>query len=79
MYSYTPRGICATQIDFDIKDGCVHNVSFTRGCPGNHLGLAALAEGMPVRDVITRLEGIRCGERDTSCPDQLAQALKAYV
>ena len=79
MHSYTPSGICATQIDFDIRDGKVYDISFTNGCPGNHLGLASLAEGMPVKEVIKRLEGIHCGQRQTSCPDQLAQALKAYV
>lgn len=79
MHTYKPSGICATQIDFDIKDGKVYDVVFTNGCPGNHLGLSSLAEGMPVAEVVRRLEGIHCGERTTSCPDQLAQALKAYV
>lgn len=79
MYSYTPKGICATNIEFDIKDGCVHDVVFTNGCPGNHLGLAALVEGMKAEEVIKRLEGIHCGARQSSCPDQLAQALKEHV
>ena len=79
MHTYKPSGICATQIDFDVRDGKVYDVVFTKGCPGTHLGLSSLAEGMPVAEVIHRLEGIRCGERTTSCPDQLAQALKEYV
>lgn len=79
MTTYIPSGICATQIDFDVTDGHVHNIRFTNGCPGNHLGIAALAEGMEVHDVYKRLNGITCGNRNTSCPDQLAQALKPYL
>lgn len=75
-YSYTPRGVCSAQIEFDIDNGIVSNVKFTRGCHGNTQGIAALCEGMKVSDVISKLEGIDCGGRGTSCPDQLARAIK---
>ena len=75
---YKPRGICATEINFVVVNDKVYNVSFVNGCPGNHLGIAALVEGMPVDEVINRLSGIGCGGRPTSCPDQLAEALKEY-
>ncbi len=75
---YTPSGICATGIDFEVVDGKVENVVFTRGCDGNHKGLNALIKGMSVDEAIERLSGITCGPRSTSCPDQLALALKAY-
>lgn len=75
---YTPQGICAQSIDFDVTDGKVSNVSFVGGCDGNHKGIISLVEGMPVDEVIKRLSGITCGFRRTSCPDQLAQALVAY-
>ena len=79
-YSYTPRGVCASKIDFEITDdGKIRNVSFYRGCNGNTKGISALVEGMKVEDVIARLEGIRCGMRSTSCPDQLAKALKESI
>ena len=78
--NYTPKGICASSIQFDVeeKDGrkTVKSVKFTGGCHGNHQGIAKLVEGMEVEEVISRLEGIRCGYRSTSCPDQLAAALK---
>lgn len=76
---FQPSGICAIGIDFEVVDGRVHNVVFTRGCDGNHKGLAALIEGMMVEEAIDRLSGITCGPRDTSCPDQLAVALKQYL
>jgi uncharacterized protein (TIGR03905 family) len=64
-------------ISFDIEDGKIHNVHFFGGCNGNLKGIGALVEGMEIDDVISRVEGILCGMRSTSCPDQLAQALKA--
>lgn len=73
------RGVCAGEIEFDIVDGRVKNVVFYGGCDGNHKGISALVEGMLVEEVISRLEGIRCGFKNTSCPDQLAQALKAQL
>lgn len=74
---YRPRGVCSRLIEFDIEDGKVKNVSFEGGCNGNLQGIARLIEGMDVDEVISRVEGIRCGFKSTSCPDQLAQALKA--
>lgn len=76
---YQPSGICAIGIDFDVVDGVVENVKFIGGCDGNHKGIAALVKGMKVEEAIERLSGITCGPRNTSCPDQLAQALKAYT
>ncbi|MCI7182121.1 MAG: TIGR03905 family TSCPD domain-containing protein [Schaedlerella sp.] len=73
---YRPRGVCSRLIEFDIEDGKVKNVSFEGGCNGNLQGIARLVEGMDVNEVISRIEGIRCGFKSTSCPDQLAQALK---
>lgn len=76
-YEYTTKGTCSQKILFDIVDGKVHNVKFINGCHGNTQGVAALAEGMDVDEVITRLKGIKCGLKPTSCPDQLARALEA--
>ena len=76
---YTPKGICAVAIDFEVEDGKVKDVKFTGGCDGNHKGLNALIKGMSVDEAIERLSGITCGPRPTSCPDQLAQALKEYI
>lgn len=75
---YTPKGICAVDINFEVEDNIVKNVAFTGGCNGNHKGLNALIKGMSVDEAIERLSGITCGFRNTSCPDQLACALKAY-
>lgn len=76
---YEPKGICAIGIDFTVEDGKVGDVVFTRGCDGNHKGISALIKGMKVEEAIERLRGITCGPRDTSCPDQLAKALEAYL
>ena len=76
-YSYKTRGTCSREIAFEIQDGKVKNVQFFGGCNGNLKGIGALVEGMDVEEVIRRVEGIRCGTKVTSCPDQLAQALKA--
>ena len=73
---YKTKGTCSTNIHFEVEDGKVKNVSFTGGCNGNLKGISALVEGMKVEDVIARLEGIQCGSKGTSCPDQLAKALK---
>lgn len=74
--TYKTHGTCSQQIDFEIVDNKVHNVKFTGGCNGNTQGVAALVEGMDVDEAIRRMEGIKCGFRPTSCPDQLATALK---
>ena len=76
-YSYKTKGTCSREIRFDIDGSVVRNVSFVMGCNGNTQGIAKLVEGMTVDEVIKRLEGIDCGGRGTSCPDQLAKALKA--
>lgn len=75
-YSFTPSGVCSAQIDFDIDDNIIKNVKFTRGCNGNTQGVGALCEGMSADEVVKRLEGINCNGRGTSCPDQLAKAVK---
>ena len=76
-YSYKTSGTCSREIAFEIEDGKVKNVQFFGGCNGNLKGISALVEGLEVDEVIRRVEGIRCGMKSTSCPDQLAQALKA--
>ena len=78
MYQYKTKGTCSQMIAFDVENGKVMNVQFMGGCNGNLKGIGALVEGMDNDDVIARVEGIRCGSKVTSCPDQLAQALKAY-
>ncbi len=79
MFTYKTSGVCSQKIDFDIVDGKVHNVRFTGGCNGNLQGIGRLIEGMDVHEAISRLEGVRCGMKPTSCPDQLARALKEHV
>ena len=76
-YEYKTKGTCSQKIFFDVENGKVTNVQFLGGCNGNLKGIASLVEGMDVDQVISRVEGIRCGMKNTSCPDQLAQALKA--
>ncbi|MBE7044454.1 MAG: TIGR03905 family TSCPD domain-containing protein [Ruminococcaceae bacterium] len=78
-YTYRPKGVCTAQIDFEIEDGIVKKIQFHRGCSGNTQGVARLAEGMPVEEVIRRLKGTDCNGRGTSCPDQLARALEASL
>jgi len=73
---YTPRGVCARAFQIEVEDGKVQSVRVQGGCSGNLQGVAALLKGMPVEEAIRRMEGIRCGTKQTSCPDQLAQALK---
>ena len=77
MYQYKTKGVCSKAILFDVEDNIVKNVQFVGGCAGNTTGIAKLVEGMDIDEVITRLEGIKC-RPTTSCPDQLAQALKQY-
>ena len=75
-YVYTPKGVCSVQIDFDIDNDVVRNIHFTRGCSGNTQGVAKLAEGMKVDEVIERLKNTDCNGRGTSCPDQLAKSIE---
>lgn len=79
MFRYIPKGVCSKEINFDIVDNKVVNVSFKKGCPGNTLGLAKLIDGMEVSEAIKRLKGIKCGTKSTSCPDQLALALESTI
>lgn len=77
--TFKPQGVCSQKIDFEIKDGKVTNVHFLGGCNGNTQGISRLIEGMDVKEAISRLEGIQCGFKGTSCPDQLAKALKQAI
>ena len=74
-YQYKTSGTCSQAIEFEVNDGIVSNVTFYGGCDGNLQGISRLVNGMKVEDVIARLNGVRCGVKSTSCPDQLAQAL----
>jgi len=76
QYHYKTKGTCSREIYFEIEDGKLKNVEYIGGCNGNLKGIASLVEGMDVDEVIARLEGITCGGKPTSCPDQLAKALK---
>lgn len=72
---YKTKGVCSSEIQFEIKDNKIKEVSFKGGCSGNLQGISKLVIGMPVDEVIQRLDGIKCGFKSTSCPDQLAKAL----
>ena len=74
-YQYKTSGTCSRSIDFEVVNGVVKNVRFHGGCDGNLKGISAIVDGMKIEDVISRLEGIRCGFKSTSCPDQLSIAL----
>ena len=75
-FEYTPRGVCSRKIDIVEEDGVVKSVHFTGGCHGNTQGVAALCVGRKIEELIPILDGIQCGNKGTSCPDQLAQAFK---
>ncbi|MBQ8005726.1 MAG: TIGR03905 family TSCPD domain-containing protein [Clostridia bacterium] len=77
-FTYTPNGVCSRLIELEIEDDIITNAKFTGGCSGNTQGVAALVCGMKVDEAIKRLSGILCGFKSTSCPDQLATALKKY-
>lgn len=76
--TYITKGVCSRQIEIDIEDGIIINAEFVGGCSGNTQGVCALLRGMSIDEAIARLEGIRCGFKSTSCPDQLARALAEY-
>lgn len=76
MHVYKTQGTCAREIHFDVVDNKVTNVTFVGGCAGNTSGLSKLVEGMSVDEVVKRLNGVQCGSKGTSCPDQLAKALQ---
>lgn len=73
---YKTKGTCSTQIDIEVEEGVIKHVEFTRGCNGNLQGVSRLVEGMKCEDAISKLRGIKCGSRDTSCPDQLSYAIE---
>ncbi len=74
-FTFTPRGVCSRQIKIELDGNVIKKVDFVGGCSGNTQGVARLVEGMTVQDAVSRLEGIECGFKGTSCPDQLAKAL----
>ena len=76
---YTPRGVCSRAFEIEVEDGVIQSVQVEGGCNGNLKGLSSLLKGMKVEDAIQRMEGIQCGLKSTSCPDQLAQALKTAL
>lgn len=76
--NYKTSGVCSKEIQFEVENNIIKNVTFVGGCSGNTQGISKLVEGMSVDAVISKLDGVKCGFRSTSCPDQLAQALKAY-
>ncbi len=76
---YQTQGTCSTAIDIELKDGVIDSVKFTGGCNGNTQGVSALVKGMTPEEAISRLKGIRCGFKSTSCPDQLARALESMM
>ena len=77
--NYTPKGVCANHFTIDVENGVIQSVKIDGGCPGNTVGVSRLLKGMKVEDAIARLEGIRCRVKPTSCPDQMAQALKTVL
>ena len=76
---YKTQGVCSSEIEFNVVDGKLNGVTYYGGCHGNLQGISRLVEGMEVQEVISKLGGIRCGSNNTSCPDQLARALKQYL
>ncbi len=76
---FKTKGTCSSQISFDIEDGKLKNVRFSNGCSGNLQGISSLVEGMPACEVLSRLKGIDCQGRGTSCPDQLACAIESVL
>ena len=79
MNNFDTKGVCAKNIEFEVDGDIVKSVKFNGGCNGNLKGIASLVEGLKLEDVIKKLEGLTCGAKDTSCPDQLAKALKQAV
>ena len=78
-FVYNPRGVCARQFTITVEDGVVQDVQVVGGCSGNLQGISALVRGMKVEEAVSRMEGIRCGMKATSCPDQIAKALKTAL
>ena len=78
IIDYQPRGVCSRRMTLEVEEGVIRSIRIQGGCDGNLQGISRLVEGMEVSEAIRRLDGIRCGGKPTSCPDQLAQALKQY-
>lgn len=78
-FEYIPRGVCSRKMVFEIEDGVIRSLEVIGGCNGNLKGISSLVNGMKAEDVIARLEGITCGSKPTSCPAQIAEALKKYL
>lgn len=78
-YKFTPQGVCSMGITFDMENDIVTNVKFLGGCAGNTQGVARLCEGRDANELVEILKGIRCGYKETSCPDQLARAIEAAL
>lgn len=76
MFIFKTQGVCSSEIHLDVKDNKINSVEFIRGCQGNLLGIGSLVEGMDVDQAINKLKGIKCRDKNTSCPDQLAKALE---
>ena len=74
---YKTKGVCSNEILLDVSNGIINEVRFSNGCDGNHKGIAQLAKGRKAEEIIEALSGIKCGRRNTSCPDQLALALRS--
>lgn len=79
MYTYKTKGVCSREISFDLENGKVKNVTFVGGCAGNLQGIGSLVEGLDAKEVIEKLKNIRCGNKSTSCPDQLSKALEELL
>ena len=78
-YTYTPTGVCSREFEIDLEGNKIKCIKVIGGCPGNTIGLAKLLEGMDVNEAISKLKGIKCGMRSTSCPDQIAKALEKII
>ena len=79
MYTYKTSGVCSTEIHIDVEGDIIKSVEFVRGCPGNLFGISQLVKGMNIDDAIEKLSGIKCRDKDTSCPDQLSKALREQL
>ena len=78
IYEYKPSGVCSTKMIFEIENNKVLNLKVINGCPGNSLGIASLIKDQDIDYIISKLKGVKCGRKDTSCPDQIALALEEY-
>lgn len=78
VFNYTPIGVCSKKMTFEIEDNILKDIKIYGGCPGNSLGVSKLIIGMNIDDIISKLNGIRCGMKQTSCPDQITKALAQY-